>query len=122
MTGVLRAAWLYAACRVGLGAALVVAPTALRSWIGPVARRPGAQVLIRAFGARDAAIGAGTLLALREGAPVRGWLQAAALADAADAVSSLVAGRHLGPRRARLAALAATAGAVTGGWLAARLP
>ncbi|MDQ3680081.1 MAG: hypothetical protein M3378_05975, partial [Actinomycetota bacterium] len=96
----------YAAARVALGAGFMVAPATLRGWIGEVARRPGTKVLARAFGARDAALGLGTLLALREGAPARRWVQLAAAVDAADALTSLLGARQLTPRRSLPAAAA----------------
>ncbi|MDQ3569307.1 MAG: hypothetical protein M3396_01535 [Actinomycetota bacterium] len=117
-----RAVWCYAAARVALGAGFVVAPSVLQGWIGEVARRPGTKVLARAFGARDAALGLGTLMALREGAPVRRWLRLAAAADAADALASLLGVRQLPPRRSLSAAAAAAAGAAAGTWLSGRVP
>ncbi|MDP9072115.1 MAG: hypothetical protein M3N68_12720, partial [Actinomycetota bacterium] len=78
----------YSTGRVVLGAAFMLAPATLKGWIGDDAHRPGTRVLARVFGARDAALGLGALLALREGAPARRWLQLAAGIDAVDAVVS----------------------------------
>src|SRR5918992_4631825 len=84
--------------RIAVGAAFLVAPSlAGRLWVGGEARRPGAKVLGRAFGARDLALGLGVVIALDRGAPVRGWLEASALADAADFTAGLLDSRALPP-------------------------
>ncbi len=116
-----QAACCYAATRVGLGVALLMAPRVMQGWVGPAARRPEAKVLTRVAGARDLALGLGTLLALGEGTPVRRWLQVAAAVDAADTLVSLAAVRHITARRSLPAAALATGGAVTGTWLSGRL-
>jgi len=74
-------------------------------------RRTGSKFFARGLGARDVALGAGALLALRHDAPVRGWLEAGGLADAGDALSMLLAFGRL-PRRLRWALLAAAASSV----------
>ena len=52
--------------RVALGASMVIAPTLVgRLLLGRPGASGGAQLLTRAFGARDVAIGAGLLAALR---------------------------------------------------------
>lgn len=112
----------YATARVGIGVCLMVAPRALEGWIGPVARQPGAKLLGRILGARDAALGVGTLLALADHTPVRRWLQLAAAVDSVDALVSLGALRHVTARRSLPAAALAAGGAATGAWLATRLP
>lgn len=87
-----------AAGRFGLGVALLLAPRALgRRWIGADADGAGARTAIRATGARDIALGLGLLLAYRRGGPVRTWLEAAAITDAADFVSTAIAFRGLPP-------------------------
>ncbi len=115
------AGW-YAAARVAIGAGLVVMPGLLAGWIGEDARRPGTRTIARAFAARDLAIGAGTLLAMADGAPVRRWLQAGAACDAADAAASLLALGRIPTRKALTAMAAALAGAATGAHLASRVP
>jgi hypothetical protein len=116
-----RAACWFAVTRVGLGVALATVPRVVEGWVGPVARRPEAKVLTRIAGARDIALGVGTLLALREGTPARRWLQVAAAVDATDALASLGALRHLTARRSLPAAALAASGAATGIWLSGRL-
>ena len=79
--------------RMAIGAALVLAPRlAGPMWIGREANSRAVKVLARGLGARDVALGLGTAVALDRGAPVRGWLEGAALADAVDLVSALLAG------------------------------
>jgi hypothetical protein len=88
------------ASRVALGAALVARPDLATSmWVGADGRRPGGKVLARALGARDAALGAGTLTALRGGQPVKLWVLAALLADGTDLLATHAA-RHQLPRAA----------------------
>jgi len=104
--------------RIGLGAALLAAPRALAgaAWVGaPEARRPVGAALLRAVGARDVALGLGTLLALRDGDALAPWLIGGALADGADAVATALAGAAV-PARGRLAV-----GAVAGGACVAQL-
>lgn len=105
--------------RVALGVVALVAPdAALRPWIGATGRGPSRRVLARSLGARDIALGLGTLVAARRDAPVRGWVEAGALADAGDVLGTLVAFGHL-PRAGRLLVLASAAGAVAAGAVAA---
>jgi hypothetical protein len=89
--------------RMAIGAALVLAPRlAGPMWIGRDADSRAVKVLARGLGARDVAIGLGTAVALDRGAPVRGWLEGAALADGVDLISTLLAGHSIpaGKRRA----------------------
>jgi hypothetical protein len=80
--------------------------------VGADAARPSTKTLARALGARDVALGLGTLLAQRHGAPARGWLEASALADTGDVAATLIGWRS-SPRLGRVAVLmAATGGAV----------
>jgi hypothetical protein len=91
--------------RMAIGAALVLAPRlAGPMWIGRAADSRAVNVLARGLGARDVALGLGTAVALDRGAPVRGWLEGAALADGVDLVSTLLAGDSIpaGKRRAVL--------------------
>jgi len=101
-----------AAGRVVVGVALVVIPgTSAGTWIGPVAKDPAVKVMTRAMGARDLAIGMGTLQALRDGTPAKAWSLAGAASDLVDATATLLAIRHLGLRRALpLLAVATSAG------------
>jgi len=100
--------------RIAVGAAMLAAPgLASRAWIGDDGARPATKVIVRAFAARDLALGLGVLIALDRGAPVRGWLEGSALADMGDLVGTLLAGSSIpsGARRG-VAALAAGSAAL----------
>src|SRR3954452_4215209 len=80
--------------RVGLGVVAIVAPALpARPWVGADAGRASVTTLGRALGARDVALGLGTVLAQRRGAPVRGWLEGSALADTGDVVATIIGWR-----------------------------
>jgi hypothetical protein len=101
--------------RVVIGAVLLVAPGAAgRRWLGEVATDPRVKVAVRGLGARDLALGLGALRALDRGEPARGWVQLAAVGDTTDAISSVVAVRHLGPVRAMASVATAGAAALIG--------
>jgi hypothetical protein len=104
--------------RVAFGAALTAKPqtTVGPGWIGAVeAERPTSGLLFRSIGARDIALGLGTLTALRQGAALRPWLLGALLADGVDLVATLGAGKAV-PVQGRLAI-----GAIAGGAVAMQL-
>ena len=85
------------------------------SWIGRAAKKPGAQVMIRSQGARDAALGAGALQAVvrGDGRDIRTWMLAHGISDFADLVVTWLARDDLPRRRAKLAmAIAAASTAV----------
>jgi hypothetical protein len=88
--------------RLLFGIALIAEPKLLeRAWIGKQARVPGAQVLARAVGARDLAVGLGGVQAVaRDDGSARPWLGAAAICDAVDFGATLAAGRRI-PREPR---------------------
>ncbi len=98
--------------RLGVGAALVVAPRwAGRIWVGPGADGPGSLVFARALGARDLVLGARILQGLAKGEPVHHWVAAGFAADAADLTAALIATRHLSPgRRVAIPLVAAAVG------------
>src|ERR671915_884980 len=89
------------------GVAFIAKPELMeRAWIGKQARLPGAQLLARAVGARDLALGVGGLQALtRNDGSARPWLAAAAVCDAVDFGATWAAGRGI-PRQARSGVLA----------------
>ena len=83
--------------------------------------RGGTKLLTRMVGGRDIALGLGAIIALDRGAPVRGWLEASALADGVDAVACLLAREHI-PRGAFAGVVTlASAAAGLGAWLAREL-
>ena len=86
--------------RVVLGAGLIARPQMATSmWVGRDGERPGGQVLARALGARDAALGAGTLAALSRGHPVLLWVLGGLVCDATDLLATHAARDRL-PRSA----------------------
>lgn len=110
--------------RIGLGLSFSLAPgLALRAWPGRPPFRGAdaavARMLARSTGGRDISLGLGLLLAQRHGGSTRGWLEAAMLADVADAVSILIAFRHL-PRVRALMMLGAALGTAGAGQRLAR--
>lgn len=104
---------LVAAGRVGFGVALMLTPERVTTpWLGSDAARPGTRVAARGLGARDLALGAGTLAA--GGADLQPWVAAGILADAADLAATVGAGAAL-PRSGRmLVGAVAGAGAALG--------
>jgi len=93
--------------RFVFGVAFIAEPKLMeRAWIGKQARLPGAQLLARAVGARDLALGLGGLQAVgRDDGSARPWLAAAALCDAVDFGATWTAGRGI-PSQARTGVLA----------------
>jgi hypothetical protein len=86
--------------RIAIGAAMIAKPPlATSGWVGAVADRPGGHVLARALGARDAALGAVTLAAIRSGQPVRPLVLAGLVCDGTDLLATHAA-RHNLPRAA----------------------
>jgi hypothetical protein len=100
-------AGLISAGRFLFGIAFIASPKIMdRAWIGKQARLPGAQVLARAVGARDLALGLGGMQAVaRNDGSAQSWLAGAAICDAVDFGASYVAGRGI-PRQARTGVLA----------------
>ena len=89
--------------RTGSGVAFIALSGPLgRLLIGRDADGAGAQLFIRAFGARDALLGVGTLLAIRTEQSARPWLIASGVADAFDAMATVTSYRHLPPKRRAL--------------------
>jgi hypothetical protein len=85
-----RGAAAVAVGRVGLGLVALTCPAVVaRPWVGPSAESQAGQVLGRALGGRDLALGLGTLAALRRAGagPDQGataWVGLSALADGFD--------------------------------------
>ncbi len=108
------AAQVLAAGRVAVGLALIAVPGRIgASWIGPEAAGAGTQVFARALGARDVALGAGALWALRQGDPARRWLAWGAAVDAVDFGATLGASGI--PARGKFVTAAIAGGALAAG-------
>jgi len=104
---------LVAAGRIGFGVALILVPERVTApWLGRDAGRAGTRIVSRGLGARDLALGAGAL-AVAE-AQLRPWVAAAIVADAADLVSTVVAGDSLPLSGRVLVSAVASGGAVLG--------
>jgi hypothetical protein len=109
--------------RVGMGVAMVAVPRLIaQPWIGRAAAAPGTQVITAAMGARDLAIGLGTIRALRAGRGVRPWLQAGALADTVDLLATLRSRDDLPPFGVVTVSAIAAGSAALAVWLHTRLP
>jgi hypothetical protein len=99
--------------RVALGAGLLLAPsTVARPWVGAAADRPGAQVALRGFGARDVVLGGIALHLAGRGPAGPRALQACAVVDAVDAAATLAQRRDLPPLGAAAVVALAAGGAV----------
>ena len=89
---------------------------ALRLWPGSPTNGDGAllRMMARSTGGRDIGLGLGALLAQKHDAPVRGWLEAAMLADVVDAVAIAMAFPHL-PRTKAILMMGAAVGTAAAG-------
>ena len=109
-------------CRIAIGVVIVVAPRFATKRMSANHKAEGVEpVFARMLGARDIALGLGTVLAVDKGTPVRGWLEGAALADTADCVSAALGHRRLSARAVKGTVALAGASAVAGALLARRL-
>lgn len=103
--------------RIGIGLAAVVAPSFVgRQWIGRAGAQPDTEVMTRAFGIRDVALGAATLGAMRsagtDGVGFRVLTGLGVLVDVVDAASAAAARDHI-PGAGQTMAIAGSA-ALTG--------
>ena len=110
--------------RIGLGLSYLITPgLAMKAWPGRSGNTDQDEALLRMMarhtGGRDVGLGVGALLAQKHGGPVRGWLEAAMLADVLDAVSILFAFKHL-PRGRAVLMLGAALGTAAAGQRLAR--
>jgi hypothetical protein len=108
--------------RIAVGLGLFLAPRRLsRTWLGDDAEGRFVPAVVRGVGARDVAIGVGTLVALRGDeltAEADRWIEAGIVGDLGDAAGTLLTGR---PDRDRalivaIAGSAAVAGALIRTW------
>lgn len=111
-----------ASLRIGVGGMGFFAPGLFaRVWLGPSESDRSSNPAVRGLAARDAALGLGLLFALRRGSPVRGWLEAGALADMADATGSLLAPGAVSRTRRLFFTASGSAAAAAGIGLARKL-
>jgi hypothetical protein len=104
--------------RIALGAGIAVAPARMsRGWVGEDGAGPGAQVIGVGLGARDVAVGVGSLLALERGGDARTWLAASVLCDAADAIATFSRRDALPPAGAIGVTALAGGAALVGLWV-----
>jgi hypothetical protein len=104
-----------AAGRIAIGIAMLFAPRrATRGWLGDRDIGAGVSLLSRAFGAREVALGAGTLQALASGGPVRPWVMAGIVSDGLDATASLLAAPQIGVGRALMNGAVASSATAAG--------
>src|ERR671936_1953636 len=92
--------------RAAFGLNYLIRPEeARKSWIGPVAKVPATQVIVRSQGVRDIALGGGALRALgrRDDRELRAWVAGQTLSDLVDLLATWDARRKLPKRQARLA-------------------
>lgn len=115
-----KLAMLLARGRIALGTAGVVVPGLAARIMGDRRASEGA-VFVRMLGGRDIALGLGTVIALDRGAPVRGWLEGSALADAVDCVACVLAREQMSPSVFGAAAGLGAVSAVLGIFLSRRL-
>jgi hypothetical protein len=106
--------------RLALGVmALAVPGPIIRLWVGRSRDRSAVTMFARIVGGREVALGLGALLALGNETPVRGWMEAASLADAVDCTVTATRFRSL-PRFSRWLFLLGAASAATAEAIAAR--
>jgi hypothetical protein len=115
-------ATLLSATRVVIGVAAWVAPRRFgRAWTGESSDGPLGSMAIRGLGARDIALGLGTLRALGNGSSVKPWLEMQALADASDTASTVFAFRDMPPLKRWVMLATAATGCYLGVSLAGKL-
>ncbi|HVL50377.1 MAG TPA: hypothetical protein VM754_02590 [Actinomycetota bacterium] len=110
-------AYAVAAARVGIGTAAILTPgLAMRIWLGADPHSSKVKAMAMAIGARDIALGVGTLQALGDGRNPAVWLKVGALADAADGLGTLRALRRTSSPRILIGFIAG--GVAAASWLA----
>ncbi|HEX3617394.1 MAG TPA: hypothetical protein VHU61_12695 [Solirubrobacteraceae bacterium] len=107
--------------RIAFGAAAVVAPGLTVRLLGGRKASGVEPLLARMVGARDLTLGLGAVIALDRGAPVRGWIEGAAVADAVDAVAGLLAKKRMRPHAFTATIVLAAGSATLGAYLSRRL-
>jgi hypothetical protein len=110
--------------RISFGAGLILAPGLYaRFWVGPGASERWPRIMARSLGARELALGAGGLLALRadDRESARRWFAAGAATEVADVIVTLAGGgAPRTPARITGAVMAAGSAAVAAAYAAER--
>jgi hypothetical protein len=105
-----------ALARLTFGAALLAAPEkAAVRWIGADAARAPVKIALRAVGARDIALSAGTVASLGHEDALRLWVGGALASDLCDVVSTLVTPGGVLPANARWGTVALGGGSALAG-------
>jgi hypothetical protein len=108
--------------RIAIGLAAMVAPgLATRAMSGRQTSEPIGPVFARMLGARDVALGLGTVIALDRGKPVRGWLEGSALSDTVDCLACVLAREHIRSNVLQVAGGLGAGSAIVGFLLSRRL-
>lgn len=109
-------AWNHAITRTMIAAGLLTSPSTVgRSWLGDGIDTGGGDVALRALAVRDLVLGAGTLSALRSGAPVKRWFQLGVAVECVELAAISRRKGELGPAARHwtsVTALGAIGGAV----------
>jgi hypothetical protein len=117
-----KLALIYGGGRATLGVAAMSVPGLAARAVSGRDEASGIEPLFaRMLGARDLALGLGTVVALKRGAPLRGWLEVSALVDLADAAAGVLARNHISRQALVGTAVLATGSAVFGAVLARRV-
>jgi hypothetical protein len=111
-----------AGARIAIGVVSLLAPGVVaRAMTGRDGSEGGTRLFARMVGARDLALGLGVLVALKRGAPVRGWLEASAVVDGVDATACVLAREHIRTSVFPGVLGLAASGALLSAWLARQL-
>lgn len=107
----------YGFARVGFGIFASSRPTQMgRTWVGEDAESPGSEVILRALGFRDIALGVGVTEAALNGDP-RSWLAVSMLSDLGDVTATLIGRKRIEQRGVAITTALAGAGALAAGIL-----
>jgi hypothetical protein len=111
-----------ARARIAIGMAALVFPRLATRAVSAERESGGvAPLFARMLGARDVALGLGTVIALDRGAPVRGWVEGSAMSDGVDFLACVLARKHLTPMAFRGTAALGGSAAALGAFLSRRL-
>ncbi len=117
-----RGAWLLAAGRLALGAAVLLAPEQVTSrWLGEHASHPAVRYLARSLGARDVALGILVLQTLDDPELGPRAQAACAVVDSVDALATVAARSDL-PAGGMIATVAVAGAAAAAGFAFSRGP